>query len=134
MTPNPNQIQLTELKQLFQYINNNFLKHKFMIWGDFNLNLLNTDSNIIKQFKALLNKYGLSQMVKTYTYPSSPYFCIRKSLLDLFIVNDKKIIKSIEMRENISPKCDYLSLLIVIEIPKEKLKSETKLWLDQFIQ
>jgi hypothetical protein len=27
-----------------------------------------------------------------------------------------------------------LSLLIVIEIPKEKLKSETKLWLDQFIQ
>jgi hypothetical protein len=66
-------------------------------------------------------------MVKTYTYPSSPYSCIRKGLLDLFIVNDKKIIKSIEVRESISPKCDHLSLLIVIEIPKENLNSETKL-------
>ncbi len=101
-----------------------------MIWGDFNLNLLNIDSNIIKQFKAVLNKYELSQMVKTYTYPSSSYSCIRKWLLNLFKVNDKKIIKSIKVKESISPKRDHLFLLTIIEIPKEKLNSETKLVLD----
>jgi hypothetical protein len=54
------------------------------------------------------------------TYPSSPYSCVKKSLSDIFIVNDKNLVKSLNVRVkylSLSDKCDHLALMTVIQIP-----------------
>jgi len=127
ITPNPTSVQITELEELFNFIDRKFSKHKYIISGDFNLNFFNNKLNIVQIFKKLLNKYGLFQMTKSYTYPSSPFCCVRKSLLDLFIVNDKTLVQNLTVTESISIKFDHFSILTLIKIHKEKEKVITKL-------
>ncbi len=128
--PKPNQIQLLEFDNLLNFIATHYSTHNLIISGDFNLNFLDSDQKHVKMLKNVLKKFGLSQLVKTFTYPSSPYSCVRKSLIDLFIVNDKNLINSLEVRESIALKCDHLSINCNLNIISEKPKPKVKYILD----
>jgi len=111
------QLILTELEHYFS-------SHHLIIGGDFNINMLEHGNRNTIKFNSIISNFGLTQLVKEYTYPASPLMICQKSLIDLLIVNDNDIIENVKVKENISPFCDHFSVHANILIENFYMKNE----------
>ena len=82
---NPNQ-SLAELEALLQYHSN--ISTTFILTGDLNLNTLNTDSKIIKDYLNLLDLFHLNQCVKSATRITSK----SATLIDHIVTNKPNLV------------------------------------------